>query len=144
MKAWAYHQGRIDSMELTIKVTHIRLEQRTPKTKLWTKSIWTVDGNAKEDYLKPWIRHEHECQTSLIDQQVEEGWMDKHLGNYRIQWDLLPNRYIDQMDETDPKKHMQIYPHNMVLSEYKEPLPQIARSHNTTHSHIENLHCRKV
>lgn len=69
--------------------------------------------------------------------------MDKHLGNYRIQWDLLPNRYIDQMDETDPKKHMQIYPYNMVLLEYTESLPQIVRSHNKTHSHIENLHCKK-
>jgi hypothetical protein len=48
------------------------------------------------------------------------------------------------MDETDPKKHMQIYPYNTVLSEYKESLPQIARSHNKTHSHIENLHCKKL
>ena len=44
------------------------------------------------------------------------------------------------MDESGPKKHRQIYPHNTVLSEYKEPPPHIARSHNKTRSHIENLH----
>lgn len=37
------------------------------------KLIWIVDGNVKEDYLKLWIKHKHECQTSLINQQVEEG-----------------------------------------------------------------------